>query len=83
GFPSSADHDAQRIAQAVVATGKFLDNPLDRCLSTNHCEGGEQNDAEHNTAEDKGYWIKASISANGAYTISNARKNFSKSYTTR
>jgi hypothetical protein len=56
---------------------------------------GEANDAAHNTAEekianlsgvaaeDKGYWIKASIAADGSFTVTNARNNFSKSYTAR
>jgi competence protein ComEC len=56
---------------------------------------GEANDAMHNTAEekianlsgvaaeDKGYWIKASIAADGSFTVTNARNNFSKSYTAR
>jgi beta-lactamase superfamily II metal-dependent hydrolase len=56
---------------------------------------GEANDAAHNTAEekianlsgvaadDKGYWIKASIAANGSFTVTNARNNFSKAYTVR
>ncbi|MEO8097034.1 MAG: MBL fold metallo-hydrolase [Acidobacteriota bacterium] len=56
---------------------------------------GTANDAAHNTADemianpsgvaadDKGYWIKASISANGSFTITNGRNNFSKSYTAR
>lgn len=54
---------------------------------------GETNDDAHNTSEekianpsatdDKGYWIKASIAANGSFTVTNARNNFSKSYTAR
>ena len=56
---------------------------------------GEGNDAAHNTsedmianlsgvaAEDKGYAIKASISADGTFTVTNTRNNFSKSYTAR
>jgi beta-lactamase superfamily II metal-dependent hydrolase len=56
---------------------------------------GEANDATHNTAEerianlsgvaadDKGYWIKASIAADGSFTLTNARNNFSKAYTPR
>ena len=54
---------------------------------------GEANDAAHNTAddrianlsatEDKGYWIKASIAADGSFTLTNARNNFSKMYTAR
>jgi competence protein ComEC len=54
---------------------------------------GEGNDDAHNTAEerianpsatdDKGYWIKASISADGTFRLTNARNNFSKSYTAR
>lgn len=56
---------------------------------------GDANDEAHNTAEerianmsgvaaeDKGYWIKASIAADGSFTVNNARNNFSKSYTAR
>ncbi|MEI9815246.1 MAG: hypothetical protein WDO18_22505 [Acidobacteriota bacterium] len=56
---------------------------------------GEANDAAHNTTEnmianlsgaaeeDKGHWIKASIAANGSFTVTNGRNNFSKSYTAR
>jgi beta-lactamase superfamily II metal-dependent hydrolase len=56
---------------------------------------GEGNDAAHNTSEDmianlsgaagedKGYAIKASIAADGSYTVTNTRNNFSKKYTPR
>jgi len=54
---------------------------------------GEANDDAHNTteeqianlsgADDKGYWIKASIAADGSFTVTNARNNFAKSYTAR
>ena len=56
---------------------------------------GEGNDAAHNTsedmianlsgvaAEDKGYAIKASIAADGSFTVTNMRNNFSKTYTAR
>jgi competence protein ComEC len=54
---------------------------------------GDANDEAHNTAEerianlsatdDKGYWIKASIAADGSFTVSNARNNFAKAYATR
>lgn len=54
---------------------------------------GEANDDAHNTADekianlsaadDKGYWIKASIAADGSFTVTNARNNFRKSYTAR
>ncbi len=56
---------------------------------------GESNDAAHNTAqdkianlsgaatEDKGYWIKASIAADGSFTITNARNNYSQTYNVR
>jgi len=56
---------------------------------------GDTNDDAHNTAEekianlsgvageDKGYWIKASIAADGSFTVTNARNNFSKSYAAR
>jgi competence protein ComEC len=55
----------------------------------------ESNDAAHNTAadrianlsgaatEDKGYWIKASIAADGSFTITNGRNNYSETYTPR
>jgi competence protein ComEC len=53
-----------------------------------------KNDAAHNTqealtanleetAECKGNWIKASVSRDGGFTITNGRTNFSKSYTAR
>jgi beta-lactamase superfamily II metal-dependent hydrolase len=52
------------------------------------------NDADHNTAEDmianleegaadKGNWIKASVSSDGKFTVTNNRNKFSKSYTVR
>jgi beta-lactamase superfamily II metal-dependent hydrolase len=55
---------------------------------------GAMNDAAHNTAEemtanleegagDKGNWIKASVSRDGKFTVTNNRNNFSKSYTVR
>lgn len=56
---------------------------------------GEANDDAHNTqadmianlsgaaGEDKGYWIKASVSADGRFTVTNSRNNFSKTYTAR
>jgi competence protein ComEC len=51
-------------------------------------------DAAHNTAEsmianleappaDKGLWIKASVSKDGKFTVTNGRNNFSKSYVSR
>jgi competence protein ComEC len=51
-------------------------------------------DAAHNTSEsmianldeppaDKGLWIKASVSKDGKFTLTNGRNNFSKSYTAR
>jgi beta-lactamase superfamily II metal-dependent hydrolase len=55
---------------------------------------GAMNDAEHNTSEnmianldegaaDKGHWIKASVSSDGKFTVTNNRNKFSKSYTAR
>ena len=56
---------------------------------------GEANDAAHNTqedmianlsgaaGEDKGYWIKASITADGRFIVTNSRNNLSKAYTAR
>ena len=56
---------------------------------------GEANDADHNTqedmianlsgaaGEDKGYWIKASVTSDGKFTVTNSRNNFSKTYTVR
>jgi competence protein ComEC len=55
---------------------------------------GAMNDAAHNTAEDmianldegaadKGNWIKASVSKDGKFTVTNNRNNFSKTYTAR
>jgi competence protein ComEC len=53
-----------------------------------------KNDAAHNTADNqtvnleetadcKGRWLKASISKDGEFTITNSRNNFSKSYKAR
>jgi len=55
---------------------------------------GAMNDADHNTAEDmianleegaadKGNWIKASVSSNGKFTVTNNRNKYTKSYTAR
>jgi beta-lactamase superfamily II metal-dependent hydrolase len=55
---------------------------------------GAMNDADHNTAEDmianldegaadKGNWIKASVSSDGKFTVTNNRNKFAKSYTAR
>jgi competence protein ComEC len=55
---------------------------------------GAMNDADHNTAEnmianpeegaaDKGNWIKASVSRDGKFTVTNNRNKFTKSYTAR
>jgi beta-lactamase superfamily II metal-dependent hydrolase len=55
---------------------------------------GAANDAAHNTAEemianleegaaDKGNWIKASVSRDGKFTVTNNRNKFAKSYTAR
>jgi competence protein ComEC len=55
---------------------------------------GAMNDADHNTAEDmianleegaadKGNWIKASVSSDGKFTVTNNRNRFSKTYTSR
>jgi competence protein ComEC len=55
---------------------------------------GAMNDAEHNTREemianldegaaDKGNWIKASVSSDGKFTVTNNRNKFSKTYTSR
>jgi len=55
---------------------------------------GAMNDADHNTkdemianldegAGDKGNWIKASISSDGKFTVTNNRNKFSKTYTAR
>jgi competence protein ComEC len=55
---------------------------------------GAMNDADHNTAEDmianleegaadKGNWIKASVSSDGKFTVTNNRNRFSKTYTAR
>ena len=55
---------------------------------------GAMNDASHNTADDmianldegaadKGNWIKASVSSDGKFTVTNNRNKFTKSYTAR
>ena len=55
---------------------------------------GAMNDADHNTADDmianleegaadKGNWIKASVSSDGKFTVTNNRNKYSKSYTSR
>lgn len=55
---------------------------------------GAMNDASHNTADDmianpeegaadKGNWIKASVSSDGKFTVTNNRNQFAKSYTAR
>jgi len=55
---------------------------------------GAMNDADHNTAEDmianleegaadKGNWIKASVSSDGKFTVTNNRNKFSKTYAAR
>lgn len=55
---------------------------------------GAMNDADHNTADDmianleegaadKGNWIKASVSSDGKFTVTNNRNKFSKTYTAR
>jgi len=55
---------------------------------------GATNDADHNTAEDmianleegaadKGNWIKASVSKDGKFTVTNNRNKYSKAYTAR
>jgi beta-lactamase superfamily II metal-dependent hydrolase len=55
---------------------------------------GAMNDADHNTsadmianldegAADQGNWIKASISSDGKFTVTNNRNKFSKTYTAR
>lgn len=55
---------------------------------------GAMNDADHNTsadmianldegAADTGNWIKASISSDGKFTVTNNRNKFTKSYTAR
>ena len=56
---------------------------------------GAMNDAAHNTSEDmianledaapadQGKWIKASVSSDGKFTVTNSRNNFSKTYTSR
>src|ERR1700730_16404714 len=55
---------------------------------------GATNDAAHNAAEemianleegatDKGYWIKASVSSDGKFTVTNNRNKFSKTYAAR
>jgi len=55
---------------------------------------GAMNDAAHNTSDDmianieegaadQGNWIKASVSSDGKFTVTNNRNKFSKSYTAR
>jgi len=55
---------------------------------------GAMNDAAHNTSDDmianpeegaadQGKWIKASVSSDGKFTVTNSRNNFSKTYTAR
>lgn len=55
---------------------------------------GAMNDADHNTSEDmianladgaadSGNWIKASVSSDGKFTVTNNRNKFSKTYTVR
>jgi competence protein ComEC len=55
---------------------------------------GAMNDASHNTADDmianleegaadQGNWIKASVSSDGKFAVTNNRNKFSKSYTAR
>ena len=55
---------------------------------------GAMNDADHNTADDmianleegaadKGNWIKASVSSDGKFTVTNNRNKFSKTYAVR
>jgi competence protein ComEC len=55
---------------------------------------GAMNDADHNTADDmianleegaadKGNWIKASVSSDGKFTVTNNRNKFSKTYAAR
>ena len=55
---------------------------------------GVTNDAAHNTSDDmianleegtadQGKWIKASVSSDGKFTVTNSRNNFSKTYTAR
>src|SRR5579863_4240701 len=55
---------------------------------------GAMNDAAHNTSDnmianleegaaDQGKWIKASVSSDGKFTVTNSRNNFSKTYTSR
>jgi hypothetical protein len=55
---------------------------------------GAMNDADHNTsddmianladgASDSGNWIKASVSSDGKFTVTNNRNKFSKTYTAR
>ena len=54
----------------------------------------QRNDADHNTSEDMianpadgaadaGNWIKASVSSDGKFTVTNNRNKFSKTYTVR
>lgn len=55
---------------------------------------GAMNDADHDTSEDmianldegaadKGNWIKASVSSDGKFTVTNNRNKFAKTYTSR
>jgi len=55
---------------------------------------GAMNDADHNTSDDmianladgaadSGNWIKASVSSDGKFTVTNNRNKFSKTYTAR
>jgi len=39
--------------------------------------------ANLSATDDKGNWIKASVAADGTYTVTNARNNLAKSYTAR
>ncbi len=52
------------------------------------------NDAQHNTSQDRianleptadcqGHWLKVTVEADGKYTVTNSRNNFSKTYTSR
>lgn len=73
--------------------GVIAQIPDVECIWQSH--RSETNDDAHNTAEamianlsgdvaeDKGYWIKASIAADGSFTVTNSRNKFSKSYTAR
>jgi len=48
-----------------------------------HNTGGQQIANTEPTAECKGNFLKASVSNNGTFTITNSRNNFSKTYTAR